>query len=594
MNARWLRGRYAWVAYAILASLLVGGGISVWWLSRYTLAVHRLTRGVGDTVFYGADGQPVVPARRAAARRAARRDRAGSAARRPRDRGSPLLPPSRASTRSASRAPWCATCSGGGRVEGGSTLTQQLARTLFLSNVRTYRPQGQGSGHRAAHRAAAHEEADPRALSQSRLPERRRVRRRDDVGAPVPQVGAHADAAGGRVDRRADSRAVGAVAVVQLRRRARAQPYGARADARAGLHHAGAGGSRAPRRGRASSRSGQPSDTRAALGQGIPPPAVSQRVRRRSSARLAGAHVVPAGDAGRRRARRCRRARTGWAARDSRRRSSPSIRRPAIMLAMVGGAELREEHVQSRDTEPPAAGIGVQADRVRRGAVARLFAGLGACRTSTACRRLAIRNGAAKRRARRRRDPDSSDAARGARSNRTTPPLRCCSSRSAAGTVLRLAADAGLQGLPDVPSLALGTGRGHAARSDSRLHDVSRRRRGRASAGDARACSTPTARRCSTSRSRTRRVIERGRRVPDGEHAARRDRSRDRQRRRARWACAGPSAGRPARPTTITTRGSSAFRRRSSSACGSASISRRRSGATRTAPASRCRSGPIS
>ncbi len=28
------------------------------WLSRYALAVHRLTRGIGDTMFYGADGQP--------------------------------------------------------------------------------------------------------------------------------------------------------------------------------------------------------------------------------------------------------------------------------------------------------------------------------------------------------------------------------------------------------------------------------------------------------------------------------------------------------------------------------------------------------
>jgi hypothetical protein len=28
------------------------------WLSRYAVAVHRLTRGIGDTMFYGADGQP--------------------------------------------------------------------------------------------------------------------------------------------------------------------------------------------------------------------------------------------------------------------------------------------------------------------------------------------------------------------------------------------------------------------------------------------------------------------------------------------------------------------------------------------------------
>ena len=39
-------------------ALIGGGALSAWWLSRYALAVHRLTRGVGDTMFYSADGQP--------------------------------------------------------------------------------------------------------------------------------------------------------------------------------------------------------------------------------------------------------------------------------------------------------------------------------------------------------------------------------------------------------------------------------------------------------------------------------------------------------------------------------------------------------
>ena len=30
--------------------------MSVWWLSRYAIAAHRLTRGVADTIFYGASG----------------------------------------------------------------------------------------------------------------------------------------------------------------------------------------------------------------------------------------------------------------------------------------------------------------------------------------------------------------------------------------------------------------------------------------------------------------------------------------------------------------------------------------------------------
>ena len=36
----------------------MGGAISTVWLSRYAVIVHRLTRGVGDTIFYGADGKP--------------------------------------------------------------------------------------------------------------------------------------------------------------------------------------------------------------------------------------------------------------------------------------------------------------------------------------------------------------------------------------------------------------------------------------------------------------------------------------------------------------------------------------------------------
>src|SRR5437773_11253685 len=46
------------LAAAVVAGVLVGTGTSVWWLTRYALAVHRLTRGVGDTIFYGADGRP--------------------------------------------------------------------------------------------------------------------------------------------------------------------------------------------------------------------------------------------------------------------------------------------------------------------------------------------------------------------------------------------------------------------------------------------------------------------------------------------------------------------------------------------------------
>jgi penicillin-binding protein 1A len=117
--------------------LIVGGAASVWWLSRYTLAVRRLTRGVGDTMFYGDDGRPwfrldeqrhdvplaeISPDLQHAV--VAIEDR--------RFFHHPGIDPIGVARAIAHDV------RAGSRVEGGSTLTQQLARTLFLSNVRTF------------------------------------------------------------------------------------------------------------------------------------------------------------------------------------------------------------------------------------------------------------------------------------------------------------------------------------------------------------------------------------------------------------------------------------------------------------------------
>ena len=126
-----------WIALSLLAAIVIGGGIAGVWLSRYAVAVHRLTRGIGDTVFYGADGQPwfrldgqrhdvplgdIAPDLQHAV--VAIEDR--------RFYHHPGIDPigvARAVVNDVRP---------GRRLEGGSTLTQQLARTLFLSNVRTY------------------------------------------------------------------------------------------------------------------------------------------------------------------------------------------------------------------------------------------------------------------------------------------------------------------------------------------------------------------------------------------------------------------------------------------------------------------------
>ena len=133
---RWRRVRDR-VAALVFGLLVVLSAIVVTWTLRQTYAVSRLKRGVGDTWFLAADGS------RWFRMDEHRRDvplsqippdlqHAFVAVEDHRFYHHPGIDPialARAVTRNL-REP--------GTVEGGSTLTQQLARTLFLSNKKTY------------------------------------------------------------------------------------------------------------------------------------------------------------------------------------------------------------------------------------------------------------------------------------------------------------------------------------------------------------------------------------------------------------------------------------------------------------------------
>ena len=134
---RGVRGPRDWIALALLVLFIVAAALATGWLARYGVAVNRLTHGVGDLVFYDGNGRAWfrmneqrkdVPL----ARISPHLQHAVVAVEDRRFRYHPGIDPvglGRATLRNV-REP--------GTVEGGSTLTQQLARTLYLSNAKTY------------------------------------------------------------------------------------------------------------------------------------------------------------------------------------------------------------------------------------------------------------------------------------------------------------------------------------------------------------------------------------------------------------------------------------------------------------------------
>ena len=355
------------------------------------------------------------------------------AARVRRRRGSPVLPASgRRSHRARPRRLPQRPVPGHGR---GRQHPDAAARADALSlEPEIVRPEGPRGGPRGDDRFAAVEAADPRAVSESHLSQRRRVRRRDDVAAPVPQAREEPESRRVRARRRARPCAVRALAVDQPRGRPRPQPHRAGADAPGRVHHRGAG---ARGEGHADPHCSVPRRDRSArrLRERVPAPAVPRSVRRRPSARLGRADDVRAAAAGSGRTRRRRGiaavqrpAASGGARRDrpAQRRHPRARRRPGFPAVPV----------QPRRAQPPAAGVRVQAAAVCRRARPRVLAGHGPGRAREHPSAGPRRVGAAQRP---RRHARRADAAR--RAHRVEQPRRdrvAAAPRIASGPEARL------------------------------------------------------------------------------------------------------------------------------------------------------------
>ncbi|HWR53927.1 MAG TPA: PBP1A family penicillin-binding protein, partial [Bryobacteraceae bacterium] len=130
-----------WAAAAFVGAVVLVHLYVVFWAVRYGFEVHGLHRGIGDTVFYDGRGKPWFPMDEQ------RRDV-------PLARISPHIRRAVVAVEDhrfyshggidpigVARAVFL-NARAGRRTQGGSTITQQLARTLFLSNERTWARKG--------------------------------------------------------------------------------------------------------------------------------------------------------------------------------------------------------------------------------------------------------------------------------------------------------------------------------------------------------------------------------------------------------------------------------------------------------------------
>jgi 1A family penicillin-binding protein len=134
---RWPSGRWPrWLAIALATALLVSAAAASVWTVRHAWAIWKLNRGVGDTVFYDALNRPWF--RLDEQRRDVQFEQISTyfkdaviAVEDHRFYYHPGIDPI-----GTSRA-LVHDITGGGGMQGGSTITHQLARTLFLSNAKT-------------------------------------------------------------------------------------------------------------------------------------------------------------------------------------------------------------------------------------------------------------------------------------------------------------------------------------------------------------------------------------------------------------------------------------------------------------------------